>query len=168
MQKSLCSWILLLIVLCLSSVTMTFGQKKFSPSSYIDEHKDVAQQLMRETGVPASVILAVAIHESAYGNSKIAKHLNNHFGIKGKNNSSVIRSAYKGYESALSSYRDFVALLQRKKATQPLFESRSSTDYQSWIAGIARSGYSVSGDWKSRVLSMVNRYDLDQYDLKVE
>ncbi|GGH10082.1 muramidase [Sphingobacterium alkalisoli] len=146
---------------------MTFGQKKFSPSSYIDEHRDLAQQLMRETGVPASVILAVAIHESAYGNSKIAKHLNNHFGIKGKNSSSVIRSAYKGYESVLSSYRDFVALLKRRKATQSLFEERSSTDYQSWIAGIARSGYSVSGDWKSKVLSTINRYDLDQYDLNV-
>ena len=87
MQKSLISRMLLIMVLCFVCITATWGQQKFSPSSYIKEHKEVAQRLMRETGVPASVILAVAIHESAYGNSRIAKHLNNHFGIKGKNNS---------------------------------------------------------------------------------
>lgn len=167
MEKSLCNKLLLLLVLCLSSITMTFGQKKFSPTSYISQHKDVAKQLMRETGVPASVILAVAIHESAYGNSKIATNLNNHFGIKGKNNSKVIRSAYKGYESVLSSYRDFVALLMRRKSTQPLFDKYSAMDYKSWIAGISRSGYSVSGDWKGKVLSTINRYNLNQYDESV-
>ena len=98
---------------------------------------------MEETGVPASVILAVAIHESAYGNSRIARHLNNHFGIKGKNQSKTIRSAYKGYDTPLDSYRDFVGLLKRRKATQPLFEQHSSTDYQAWLLGIARSGYCI-------------------------
>lgn len=164
MQKSLSS-VLLVLVLCFACVTTLLGQKKFSPSSYIEQHKSVAQQLMRETGVPASVILAIAIHESAYGNSRIATHLNNHFGIKGKNNSSKIKSAYKGYESVLASYNDFVGLLQRRKATQPLFEKYSPSDYTAWVKGIARAGYSVTRDWSSKVLNTIDRYDLDDLDI---
>ena len=154
----------LMVCFMLMFASLTVSAQKFSPSSYIAEHKGLAQQLMKETGVPASVILAVAIHESAYGNSKIAKDLNNHFGIKGKNSSRAIRSAYKGYQSALDSYHDFVGLLKRRKATQPLFEKHSQEDYKHWVRGIARSGYSTSGDWSSKVLSTINRYNLDDYD----
>ncbi|MBE8712898.1 glucosaminidase domain-containing protein [Sphingobacterium hungaricum] len=155
-----------LVVVCLiltSTFNVSFGQK-FSPTTYIEEHKEVAQQLMKETGVPASVILAVAIHESAYGNSKIAKYLNNHFGIKGKNNSKSIKSAYKGYGSVLESYRDFVGLLQRRKSTQPLFQKQNNDDFDVWIKGIARSGYSQSSDWSRKVTATIEHYDLDQYD----
>lgn len=155
---------LLILLLCLVSITIALGQKRFTISSYIEEHKNVAQQLMQESGVPASVILAVAIHESAYGNSRIAKNLNNHFGIKGKNNSKTIRSAYKGYASVLNSYNDFVNLLKRRKATQALFENTSSTDYNAWVMGISRSGYATSKEWSNRVLSTINRYSLDDYD----
>lgn len=156
---------LLILVLCFTSVTTLLGQKKFSPSSYIAEHKKVAQQLMRETGVPASVILAIAIHESAYGNSRIATNLNNHFGIKGKNNSKKIKSAYKGYDSVLASYHDFIGLLQRRKSTQTLFDKNSSTDYSSWVRGIARSGYSATKDWSRKVIGTIDRYNLDELDV---
>lgn len=153
-----------MMVLCLVSISTIFGQQKFTISSYIEEHKKVAQQLMKETGVPASVILAVAIHESAYGNSRIAKNLNNHFGIKGKNNSKTIRSAYKGYGSVTNSYLDFIDLLKRRKSTQGLFEQKGSTDYNAWIKGISRSGYSATKGWSSKVLSTIDRYNLDDYD----
>ena len=164
MQKSLISRMLLMVILCVCCIALSYGQQKFSPSSYIATHKEVAQKLMKETGVPASVILAVAMHESAYGNSRIAVHLNNHFGIKGKNNSKKIRSAYKGYASVRESYNDFVDLLKRRKTTQPLFEKYTAKNFQAWITGIARSGYSQTKSWKSKVISTINRYNLDQYD----
>lgn len=153
-----------LLFFCTLSLTVAVAQQRISAQNYIEQNKSLAQQLMEETGVPASVILAVAIHESAYGNSRIARHLNNHFGIKGKNQSKTIRSAYKGYDTPLDSYRDFVGLLKRRKATQPLFEQHSSTDYQAWLLGIARSGYSVSSDWRSKVLRVISRYNLSDYD----
>lgn len=166
MQKSLVSKLMLIMVLCFVSMSVTYGQQKFSISSYIEEHKKVAQQLMKDTGVPASVILAIAIHESAYGNSRVATNLNNHFGIKGKNNSKTIRSAYKGYGSVFDSYNDFVDLLKRKKTTQGLFETKSSTDYNAWVKGIARSGYSATQGWGSKIISTINRYDLSELDVK--
>lgn len=163
MQKSLISKWLLLVFLCFSSIAL-FGQNKFTPKSYIEEHKTMAQQLMHETGVPASVILAVAIHESAYGNSRIAKHLNNHFGIKGKNNSKKIKSAYKGYSSTKESYSDFIGLLKRRKTTVHLFDKYAFKDFSAWVNGIARSGYSQTKSWKTHVLGTIKRYNLDQYD----
>lgn len=164
MQKSQVGKLLLMLILCFVTFLTSYSQQKYSISSYIEEHKKVAQQLMNETGVPASVILAVAIHESAYGNSRIAKHLNNHFGIKGKNNSKSIRSAYKGYNSVLSSYLDFVDLLKRKKTTQSLFENNNSTDFTAWVKGIARSGYSGTKGWSNKILSTIDRYNLSEYD----
>lgn len=143
----------------------SWAQKKYSIDNYIDEHAEFAQELMEETGVPASVILGVAIHESAFGNSKIARFLHNHFGIKGKNNSTKIKSAYKGYSSVKDSYKDFVGLLQRRKATLPLFEKHSNTEYEAWIKGIAASGYASNiREWPVKVLSLINKYELDRYD----
>ncbi len=158
-----------IFVICILITLSTLGlyAQDYTTKSYIEKHSPAAQTLMRETGVPASVILAVAIHESAYGNSRIARYLNNHFGIKGKNNSKKIRSAYKGYGSVLDSYRDFVGLLQRRKATQALFDKHNSEDYKGWIKGIARSGYSETGDWSRKVISTIDTYDLEKYDEKI-
>lgn len=153
-----------LLALMITACSLCHAQKKYTPKSYIEKHSEVAQRLMRETGVPASVILAVAFHESAYGTSRVANHLNNHFGIKGKNNSKAIRSAYKGYESVLASYRDFVSLLKRKKTVQPLFEKHPATNYESWVKSIASSGYSQTGDWSRKVIATIDRYNLSQYD----
>lgn len=154
------SIILLMFVFMVSTATA----QRFSPSSYIAEHKDMAQQLMNETGVPASVILAIAFHESAYGNSRVAKHLNNHFGIKGKNNSKKIRSAYKGYGSVEESYRDFVGLMQRRKANRVLFDKCESDDYEAWVKGIFKAGYTSLREWTPKVLATIRRYNLDKYD----
>ncbi len=158
-----------IFVVCILITLSTLGlyAQDYTTKSYIEKHSPAAQTLMRETGVPASVILAVAIHESAYGNSRIARYLNNHFGIKGKNSSKKIRSAYKGYGSVLDSYRDFVGLLQRRKATRPLFDKHNSEDYKGWVKGIAKSGYSETGDWSRKVISTINTYDLEKYDEKI-
>src|SRR5690606_39719803 len=97
MQKTSIGKYVTILLMFVFTVTTTIAQK-FSPSSYIAEHKNLAQQLMIETGVPASVILAVAFHESAYGNSRVAKHLHNHFGIKDRKstrlNSSHVKISY--------------------------------------------------------------------------
>src|SRR5690606_26175826 len=137
---------------------------EYTAETYIETFKDAAVAHMELHGCPASVILAVAMHESANGNSRIAKHLNNHFGIKGSNNSTAIRSAYKGYESVAESYEDFIAFLKRRAATQGLFESYAPYEYEKWVRGIAKSGYAASSSWASKVLATIRRYDLHQYD----
>ena len=164
MKTSLVSKILLSLIICIVSINLSFGQRKYTPASYIEKHKKVAQEKMKESGVPASVILAIAIHESAYGNSRVAQHLNNHFGIKGKNNSKKIKSAYKGYPSVSASYQDFISFLQRRQSTKKLFETYNNQNYRAWVKGIAKSGYSGTKTWSNLVLKTIERYKLNEYD----
>lgn len=158
--KTLKNYVVVL-VLILSSYSLASAQRN---QSYIEKYSPVAQEMMHEHGVPASVILAIAIHESGSGSSRIAKNLNNHFGVKGKNNSKVIRSAYKGYMSVLDSYNDFISVVKRRKATSNLFESSRGGNYRAWVRALAKSGYSQTSDWASKVIKTIETYDLDNYD----
>src|ERR1700744_3582487 len=107
---------LVLIVALLESALAASAQRNTS-QSYIEKFKDNAIRIMHESGVPASIILAVAMHESGNGNSNIAQKLNNQFGVKGggtyiyyKNNKKVI-TPYKKYDSVLESFQDFARIM---------------------------------------------------------
>lgn len=132
--------------------------------NYINRYKDLAIEQMNQHGIPASVTLAIAMHESASGTSKIARHLNNHFGIKGKNRVKTIRSAYKSYDSVAQSYDHFVQILQDRPAFSKLFGRYSSYDYKNWVRGIQRGGYAHSKTWGSQVLGFIRKYQLYQFD----
>lgn len=147
--------------LILSSYSTLYAQ---SNQFYIEKYSPVAQEMMHEHGVPASVILAIAMHESANGKSKIAKNLNNHFGIKGKNNSKVINSAYKGYKSVMDSYNDFISLVKRKKSTSSLFDNSPGENYKAWVRALSKSGYSTTSSWASKVIKTIELYNLNEFD----
>jgi hypothetical protein len=131
---------------------------------YVEEHTDHARELMRESEVPASVILAVAIHESAAGKSKVARHLNNHFGIKGSNTNTEISSSYRDYDTADDSYDNFVEVLQNTSSFNKLFDKCDQYDYAGWARGIQRGGYAASRTWAKQVIAIINKYELYQYD----
>lgn len=152
----------LIIILFLLIYTAAGAQT--SASSYIKKHKDDAVELMNLHGVPASIILAVAMHESANGTSKIARYLNNHFGMKGKNSSTKIKSAYRGYKSVELSYLDFVSFLERRSQFDKLFIKYPQYDYKSWALGIQRGGYAASRTWASQVIATVKKYELWKFD----
>src|ERR1700744_942144 len=106
--------LLLILTLLISSLAVSAQN---TSQSYIEKFKDNAVRTMHESGVPASIILAVAMHESGNGNSNIAQKLNNQFGVKGggtyiyyKNNKKVI-TPYKKYDSVLESFQDFARIM---------------------------------------------------------
>jgi len=135
---------------------------------YVEEHTDHAKELMREYEVPASVILAVAIHESAAGKSKVARHLNNHFGIKGANSNTEINSSYRDYDTADESYDNFVEVLQNRTSFSKLFDRFDQYDYAGWARGIQRGGYASSRTWANQVIAIIDKYELYQYDERPE
>ncbi|TZF86040.1 LysM peptidoglycan-binding domain-containing protein (plasmid) [Pedobacter sp. BS3] len=152
-----------LITACLLFAAGTsFGQS--AAERYIQLYKDDAIRKMNEYGIPASIILGVAMHESGSGTSKIAKYLNNHFGIKGRNENRQIRSSYKSYDSVDDSYDDFISMLKRHIQFSRLFERYSDYDYKSWAKGIQRGGYARSQTWASQVLAIINKYQLYRFD----
>lgn len=138
--------------------------KAQSTEDYIAEHVEHAQELMREHEIPASIILAVAIHESAAGKSKIARYLNNHFGVKGKNSNTEIQSAYRDYPTVDSSYTHFVDFLRSRTYFDVLFDKYDQYDYKNWAKGIQKGGYARSRTWSSQVIALIKKYELYQYD----
>lgn len=153
-----------LLLTSLSIFSLCSTAKSQTIQDYVEEHTDHAQELMREYDVPASVILAVAIHESAAGKSKVARHLNNHFGIKGVNSNTEINSSYRDYENADESYNNFVEVLQNTSSFNKLFDKCDQYDYAAWARGIQRGGYASSRTWSRQVIAIINKYELYQYD----
>src|ERR1700744_6637000 len=96
----------LVLIVTLLVTSLAASAQRNTSQSYIEKFKDNAIRIMHETGVPASIILAVAMHESANGNSNIAKKLNNQFGVKGYNKTvyktpknKKVSTFYKHYDS---------------------------------------------------------------------
>ena len=148
----------------LASSLVSVAQK--APKKYLKQYEPVAVNLMIETGIPASVILGVAMLESGSGTSRNAKLLRNHFGIVGKNNlakrGETYRSQYREYQTDTASYRHFVKLIQKRKWYPGM---KGNEDYNAWIAKLNASGYSTAEHvWVSRVTAMIKRYKLYELD----
>ena len=153
----------ILIILWFALLASIFVKAQ-STEDYIAEHVGYAQELMHEHEMPASIILAVAIHESAAGKSKIARYLNNHFGIKGKNTNTEISSAYRDYPTVDSSYRHFVDFLRSRTYFNVLFDKYDQYDYKNWANGFQLGGYAASKTWATQIIGLINKYELYQYD----
>lgn len=155
MKKLLC-----LILLCLSIFTC-WAQN--AATSYVERYKDLAVEQMHAHGIPASVVLAVAIHESGSGTSKIARVQRNHFGMKARTYSKKYQSSYKAYDSVVASYADFSQMLKTRKQFRVLFQY-DKYDYRAWVLGMQKGRYAASKRWASQVIAIIEKYRLYAYD----
>lgn len=144
-------------ILPLMLLASFFAKAQNTPQSYIEKYKDAAISIMHDYGIPASVTLAIAMHESASGSSRLAQKSNNQFGMKG-------RRSYKKYDSVLESFEDFARTISKRN----LSDKFDSFDYKSWAKGIQRGGYASSSKWSSQVLSLIKRFQLNSLDEKPE
>ena len=130
---------------------------------YFEKYGPIADSLSQAHGIPACVMLAVAYHESGAGTSQIAKLLNNHFGIKGKNDlmkTHKIKCSYKYYPSAEESYRGFCRLVTSKKYYEKL---KGTDDVKKWVKSIAAAGYAANAErWSNSIIRVIKTYSLDK------
>ena len=147
---------LLICLLIIASIQPVLGQEK-----YIKQYKPIADSLSSVYGIPTSVMLGIAIIESGAGKSRNCKLLNNHFGIKGKNDllkTKGIKTAYKQYPDGRSSYVSFSRLMSRKKFYPKL---KGKMDHQLWLDAISKSGYStVPEEWKRNITAAIRKHKL--------
>lgn len=163
-NRSTMKKLFILFMLSISALSI----KAQTTEAYIEAHVSHAQKLMRIHQLPASIILAVAIHESGAGKSKIAKYLNNHFGVKGANSNTEIKSSYRDYPTVDSSYNHFVSFLQSRSYFNVLFGKYDQYDFTNWAKGIQRGGYAHSRTWASQVIGLIKKYELFKYDDRPE
>src|SRR6266567_3657880 len=103
-----------LLFILLTSLSSAPVQAQTSISDYISRYKTLASALSEQYGIPVAIILGVAIVESSAGKGPAVQHLNNHFGIEGKNtlaSQGKHKSRYKEYECGEQSYEDFCQMI---------------------------------------------------------
>lgn len=145
--------------------------KKYAGNEYIDRFKTIAIVEMNQYGIPASITLAQGLLESGNGNGSLAREANNHFGIKchsewkGKTiykDDDQKDDCFRVYKTPEESFRDHSDFLKRKRYAF-LFEL-DKNDYKGWAYGLKEAGYATNPKYPELLLSLIERYDLSQYD----
>jgi Mannosyl-glycoprotein endo-beta-N-acetylglucosaminidase len=159
----------------------TYTSSTPTVKSYINKYSDIAQDESKRSGIPTSIILAQAILESEFGNSKLCERSNNHFGIKWKkasdgdfvysldddydNDGNRIASKFRKYASAESSFKNHSDFLMTRSHYKPLFKY-SRTNYKDWANGLRECGYSTEKTYGPKLIEIIHRFNLDKFDVK--
>jgi flagellum-specific peptidoglycan hydrolase FlgJ len=130
-------------------------------------------KLQIEHDIPASAVLGMAIYESNYGSSQLAKESNNFFGMKalgdyhGKtiemhtsdfNNSVEHVQPFRKYDSMKDGFCGFYVFLRDRDRYGNVFDKRSSgTDF---IKALLSAGYCPDSKYLTEVTNIINKHKL--------
>jgi len=151
--------------------TPVVKRKPSSTETYIVTYSDVAIAEMQRYNIPASITLAQGILESGSGNGRLAREANNHFGIKCHewdgdriyHDDDAAQECFRKYEDVRNSFRDHSLFLTERKRYSKLFKLKK-TDYKGWAKGLKAAGYATDPKYPAKLISLIQRYDLDAYD----
>ena len=148
---------------------------------FIEAVAGPAQDSQRRTGVPASVTIAQAIHESGWGISKLAREANNYFGIKAFNHPNpaevywietwevvdgedvMVLDPFRAYKSLQESIADHGLFFVRNSRYAPA--RAMAHDARAFAQAIADAGYATDPAYAAKLVRLMDQYDLYQYDL---
>lgn len=165
--------------LILMLITAFSVQAQDIAENYINEFGPIAVSEMSRTGIPASVKLAQGLLESDWGRSELSQFAHNHFGIKcggswegqtyykvdddydkkGRLTESCFR-VFEGDEASYIAHSEFLLQNQRYGF---LFEYEP-TDYKAWAKGLKKAGYATDPSYPSKIIGVINKYDLTRFD----
>ena len=145
-----------------------------STAVYIATYADIAKEEMRRYKIPASITLAQGILESASGKGRLAVKANNHFGIKchGWTGAKIYhdddrsQECFRKYKEAKSSYEDHSKFLTGRGRYADLFKLKQD-DYKGWARGLKKAGYYTARKYPDKLISLIERYKLYEYDEEV-
>lgn len=155
--------------------TSKINVSKNTVEDYIDLYSGAAMQSMKTYGIPASIKLAQGILESGSGNGTLCRTANNHFGIKCKeewtgetvsHTDDAPDECFRKYHSAMESYNDHSEFLANRVYYKNLF-TLDKSDYSAWAKGLKKAGYATDPRYPQKLISIIERYKLYEYDQKV-
>ena len=141
----------------------------------------IAQESQRRTQVPASVIIAQAIHESYWGTSKLAREANNLFGIKARNGQGsagvywmdawevidgsdvVVPEPFRAYLTPDDSFIDHGLFFHQNSRYWGAFAYKD--DPRAFAQAIAAAGYATDPAYAAKLIRIMDQWNLYQYDL---
>ena len=148
--------------------------------NFIKKVGALASADMKKSGVLASLTVAQAILESAWGKSELATGGNALFGIKatkswkgkvyckdtkecydGVNLVDVKKATFRAYDSWEESVEDHSAFL---KANKRYKEVIGETDYKKACEAIKAAGYATDPDYVEKLVKLIEDYELTEFD----
>jgi len=142
---------------------------------YIETFAEMAQFEMKAYGIPASITLAQGILESGAGRGVLSAKTNNHFGIKCHtgwdgdydfHDDDAKGECFRKYNHPMYSFRDHSIFLSTRARYAFLFDL-AHDDYKGWAYGLKEAGYATDRKYPHKLISLIDRYELDKYDSKV-
>ena len=161
---------LLVLLLCAFPLLL---KAQTAQELYIATYSDLAVQEMLRSGVPASITLAQGLLESGFGQSKLAREGNNHFGIKChkgwtgtsmKVDDDAKDECFRTYTSAEGSFRDHSDFLRYRDRYKFLFDL-DRTDYEGWAYGLKKAGYATDPGYAAKLIKYIEDYRLYRFDV---
>ncbi|SDS67794.1 glucosaminidase domain-containing protein [Winogradskyella sediminis] len=158
----------------ISAPVITESKPPSSVEVYISLYAEIAKDKMKTHKIPASITLAQGILESGSGKGRLAVKANNHFGIKchGWTGAKIYhdddrsQECFRKYPRAEMSYEDHSEFLTGRKRYAGLFDLKPD-DYKSWAKGLRAAGYATDRKYPEKLISLIERYKLYQYDDEV-
>jgi flagellum-specific peptidoglycan hydrolase FlgJ len=142
---------------------------------YIAKYENIAKEDMLQYGIPASITLGQGILESGAGTGPLSDQANNHFGIKChlewngpsvKYDDDSAQECFRKYSNPEESYRDHSMFLTSRTRYSGLFKLPKD-DYKAWAKGLKAAGYATDPQYPAKLISLIERYDLQKYDAEV-
>ena len=139
---------------------------------YINTYKDLAVSEMKRTGIPASITLAHGMIESDFGQSRLAREGNNHFGIKChsdwtgatiRHNDDRRNECFRKYTKAEGSFYDHSDFLKSESRYRFLFDI-DPTEYKVWARGLKKAGYATNPDYANMLIRKIEENNLWYFD----
>ena len=130
--------------------------------------------------MPASVTIAQAILESYWGSSRLAHDANNYFGIKAQTRGGTAGSvsfsvwevlggrnvaqwqAFRAYTTIADSFVDHGLFFVQNWRYASAMSARG--DPKQFAREINRAGYATDPSYASKLIGLMDRYDLYRYD----
>ena len=159
------------IAIFFAAMTLTFTAAAQKPNqtylTYIEQWKATALQNQADYGIPASIIMAQALLESAAGTSELAVNANNHFGIKCTSewfgavyyyDDDSEGECFRQYSDAAESFKDHALFLQRPRYAT-CFEI-AVEDYEGWAHRLKACGYATDKNYAPKLIKLIEDYKL--------
>ena len=161
------------IAIFFAAMTLTFTAAAQKPNqtylTYIEQWKATALQNQADYGIPASIIMAQALLESAAGTSELAVNANNHFGIKCTSewfgavyyyDDDSEGECFRQYSDAAESFKDHALFLQRPRYAT-CFEI-AIEDYEGWAHRLKACGYATDKNYAPKLIKLIEDYKLNE------
>ncbi|SBN94445.1 Hypothetical protein PFR_JS12-1_61 [Propionibacterium freudenreichii] len=172
------------------NVVNTGGSKPAAgdEAGYIRWVAGFAQEEQRRYRVPAAVSIAQSIIESGWGQSGLTAVDNNYFGIKCPAYGSpfvsgctsystsewvnggyvTIQAGFRSYNSPGDSFLDhgfFLSLGDPSNSANRYYPAFLTTNDRDFVRAIAAAGYATDPTYANKIISIMDRYNLYQYDV---